>query len=296
MDSIQVNAGVHVAAEVVLLPRQRGGEAHRRLAVAGALAFLCVLAGSALLSQHTGERAGAGVGSVAVRPAELLRTTLRLRSANLVIKDLAGEWDEVNFQKEPFDFCGKATMTSRQVKVCAEYFLSSRRDKLGDDSKGEGKQGTVLHNFPKLAAYGKCMLAPTNFMIKACIREVTRALAPDEIVHQTRTGSTGEDTDLERVGMHAVETAEPDSPLEGLDGGMNGQAAERSSVKFLQKVDSVGDSSKVTEEEVPDATGWVPEPGCTSLGLGGCDSPSEGGIKTHLKAWALAVQKNGNLP
>ena len=55
MDSIQVNAGVHVAAEVVLLPRQRGGEAHRRLAVAGALAFLCVLAGSALLSQHTRE-------------------------------------------------------------------------------------------------------------------------------------------------------------------------------------------------------------------------------------------------
>lgn len=126
--------------------------------------------------------------------------------------------------------------------------------------------------------------------------EVTRALTPEEMVHQTRTGATGEDKELEDVGMHAIETAEPDSPMEGLNGGMNGKAAEMSSVKFLEKVDSTGYSSKVTEEEVPDALGWVPEPGCESLGLGGCDSPTQGGVKTHLKAWALSAENQIHPP
>ena len=96
-------------------------------------------------------------------------------------------------------------------------------------------------------------------MIKACIREVTRALTPDELVHQTRTGSTGHDKGLEEVGMHAIETAQPDQAVAGLNGGMNGEAAEMSSAKFLEKVDEAGDVSKVTEEAVPDATGWAPE-------------------------------------
>lgn len=158
----------------VVVVRSRGGEAHRRLACGG-LACLCALACSLL--SHDGWR---GSAAAAARPAELLRTELRLRSANLVIKDLAGEWDGRSFTSEtnlhepqgasPFDFCGRAHMTQRQVKVCADYFLSSMRDKLGDNSKGEGKTGAVLYGFPKLSAFDKCMMAPTNYMIKACIR------------------------------------------------------------------------------------------------------------------------------
>jgi hypothetical protein len=39
----------------------------------------------------------------------------------------------------------------------------------------------------------------------------------------------------------------------------------------------------------PDENGWVPEPNCVDLGLGGCDSPTNGGIKTDLKKRALHV-------
>ena len=176
-------------------------------------------------------------------------------------------------------------MTTRQVKVCADYFLASLPDTLGNGEEGNGK----LFHFPQLAAFSKCTESPTNYMLKACIREVTRAMTPQELVHQSRTGSTGEDKELDRIASYTISTAEPDAPLDGLDGGMTGAISEMSSKKYLEKEDSVGDVSKVPEEEVPDATGWVPEPGCADLGLGGCDSPSQGGIKTRIKAKALAA-------
>ena len=274
-----------VADVVVQRPR---GVTDRRL-VCQAAASLLILASVVLLRFTSGRDSAA---QAAPGPAALLQTDLRLRSAALVVKDLAAQYDLVNFKKEPFSFCGKAHITTRQVKLCAEYFLSAKRDRLGAGEPGERRQSTTLFGFPQLAAYSKCMEAPTSYMIKACIREVTRALTPDELVHQTRTGSTGHDKGLEEVGMHAIETAQPDQAVDGLNGGMNGKAAEMSSAKFLAKVDQAGDVSRVTEEAVPDATGWAPEKGCIDLGLGGCDSPHMGGLKPKLKEWALALQKD----
>lgn len=277
----------------VVVVRQRGGtEVQRRLACGGALACMCALVGTLLLAAPPGQDDAEGAGGGAGRRRDLMRTELMLRSANLVVKDLAGEWDQVNFNREPFDFCGKAHMKTRQVKTCAEYFLSSMRDKLGDDQKGTGTDGVKLFAFPKLKAYSKCMVAPTQYMIKACIREVTRAMTPDELVHQTRTGSTGNDPELVRVAVHAIETSQPDSPLEGLNGGINGKLAEMASKKYLARVDMVGAASQVTTEAVPEEEygGYVPEPGCEDLGIGGCDAPQQGGIKPNVKEWALEMQ------
>lgn len=275
-----------VADVVVQRPR---GVTDRRL-ICQAAASLLMLA-SVVLLRVTSWSGRESAAHAAPGPADLLQTDLRLRSAALVVRDLAAQYDLVNFKKEPFSFCGKAHITLRQAKLCAEYFLSAKRDRLGVGEPGERRQSTTLFGFPQLAAYNKCMVAPTSYMIKACIREVTRALTPDELVHQTRTGSTGHDKGLEEVGMHAIETAQPDQAVAGLNGGMNGEAAEMSSAKFLEKVDEAGDVSKVTEEAVPDATGWAPEKGCIDLGLGGCDSPHMGGLKPKLKEWALALQK-----
>ena len=274
--------------EVVVVQRPRG-VTDRRL-ICQAAASLLILA-SVVLLRVTSWSGRDSAAHAAPGHADLLQTDLRLRSAALVVRDLAAQYDLANFKKEPFSFCGKAHITLRQAKLCAEYFLSAKRDRLGVGEPGERRQSTTLFGFPQLAAYNKCMDAPTSYMIKACIREVTRALTPDELVHQTRTGSTGHDKGLEEVGMHAIETAQPDQAVAGLNGGMNGEAAEMSSAKFLAKVDEAGDVSKVTEEAVPDATGWTPEKGCIDLGLGGCDSPHMGGLKPKLKEWALALQK-----
>jgi hypothetical protein len=265
---------------VVVVRRQTECRRELRVAGVGALAFLLACSAVVLRDRPAGQRDGGRQRRVA-----LLQSELRLRSAHLVIKDLASEWDQANFNEEPFDFCGRARMTSRQVKVCADYFLASLPDTLGDDKQGDGK----LFHFPQLAAFSKCTQAPTNYMIKACIREVTRAMTPQELIHQSRTGSTGEDKELDRIASYTIDTAEPDAAVDGLNGGIAGGIAEMSSKKYLEKEDSVGDVSQVTAEGVQDATGWSPEPGCTDLGMGGCDSPTQGGIKTKIKAKALAA-------
>ena len=265
---------------IAVVRRAQSGQRLRLSCVAG----LGLLLGCMCVAARYRRGAPRGVRE-AQRRVGLLQTELRLRSANLVIKDLAGEWDQTTFNEEPFDFCGRARLTVRQVKVCADYFLSALPDKLGDGKDGNGQ----LFHFPQLAAFSKCTESPTNYMMKACIREVTRAMTPLELVHQSRTGTTGEDKELDSIASYTIDTAEPDAPLDGLDGGMAGGIAEMSSKKYLEKEDSVGDVSKVVVEEVPDATGWVPEPGCTDLGMGGCDSPSQGGIKTRIKAKALAA-------
>ena len=54
------------------------------------------------------------------RRSELLQTQLRLRSAALVVKDLAGDFDMAGYKDEPFDFCGKwVRMSQLEREKCA---------------------------------------------------------------------------------------------------------------------------------------------------------------------------------
>ena len=208
---------LRVMDQPVVVVRRGGAGApgRHRLSCAGPLLLSLAAAACALLLLG----ASAPPTADGPRRMELLRTELMLRSANLVIKDLADEWDEVNFNKEPFDFCGKAHMTTRQVRVCADYFLGSLRDTKGDNTKAT----SVLSGIPKLEPFDKCMLGATEHAVRACIREVTRALTPAEMVHLSRAGTTGDDKELDAVGVHALETAKPDASLEGLNGGMDGK-------------------------------------------------------------------------
>jgi hypothetical protein len=203
--------------QVVLVRGGACAQGGHRLPCAGPLLLGLAAAACALLL--LGASAPPPADGDGARRMEQLRTELMLRSANLVIKDLADEWDEVNFNNEPFDFCGKAHMTMRQVRVCADYFLGSLRDIKGDNTKAT----SVLTGIPKLEPFDKCMLGSTEHAVKACIREVTRALTPAEMVHLSRVGTTGDDKELDAVGVHALETAKPDASLEGLNGGMDGK-------------------------------------------------------------------------
>jgi len=247
---------------VVVVRGRPAGAGRARPGCAGPLLMLlCSSAFAVLLLLGAAQPpSSSAAGRAGARRTELRRTQLRLRSANLVIKDLASEWDEANFHEQPFDFCGKKHMTTRQVRVCADYFLGSLRDTAGDGTKAT----SVLNGIPKLEPYDKCMMAPTYYMIKACVREVTRALTPAEMVHQSRSGSTGEDRELDAVGMHAIATAQPDASLEGLDGGMNGK------VRGLTRL---GPSALVRPAPCLAALGWIarlmrarPHAGCRDVG------------------------------
>eukprot|EP00961_Rhodomonas_salina_P001779 24674-Rhodomonas_salina.1 len=89
------------------------------------------------------------------------RSELVLRSATMAIRDLSDEWDASNYYKvssparlfyrfamhgtesawgcqEPFEFCGKSTLSMREVKVCAEHFLGM----LDDSSDPQKANGT----------------------------------------------------------------------------------------------------------------------------------------------------------
>jgi hypothetical protein len=66
------------------------------------------------------------------------------------------------------------------------------------------------------------------------------------------------------------------------------QLAEMSSKKFLERLPANGDASKAVVAAVPDEDGWVPDPNCVDLGMGGCDSPTrKGGLKPALLKRAL---------
>jgi len=216
------------------------------------------------------------------------RTELVERSPLLVIKDLSNEYtlQAHAARNSPFDFCGKKTLYTREVKLCAEYFLASLRDDKGDGTRGEslGKNGkppkVKLWGLPKLAAYDRCMLSSSEYKMKACIREITRTMAqisvftPD-MIHLSRSGSVGryEAERLSAVGVHAIETAQPDSPLEGLNGGIDGKMAEYSSKDFMAKFNDVGMPPKTN--------------GCEAIGIDGCKTAKEGGIKPPESKRAL---------
>eukprot|EP00802_Teleaulax_amphioxeia_P025931 Tamp_26882.p3 GENE.Tamp_26882~~Tamp_26882.p3 ORF type:complete len:123 (+),score=21.71 Tamp_26882:249-617(+) len=113
--------------------------------------------------------------------------------------------------------------------MCAEYFLSSLKDVDGDGTRGEvlGRNGppTVkLLGFPKLSEYSKCMNTLTNYQMKACIREVTRAVSDPNImardlVHISHTGqvSKAEQERLTKVAAYTIHSAQPDASLEDVN-------------------------------------------------------------------------------
>jgi hypothetical protein len=193
----------------------------------------------------------------------------------MVIRDLSSEFDGVNFNTMPLSFCGKKHIHFRHLRVCAEYFLASLRDIKGDNQKGVTDQQVKLYAFPKIKAYGRCMLAPTDYQIKACIQEVTASLTTADLIHQTRTGSTGADTDdkLDAIALRTMADAQPESNLQGLNGGVDAQAAEIASKPY-------GSTH---------AFPVVPIPRCTNLGFGGCDEPPASAIKKNLKKFGMAT-------
>jgi hypothetical protein len=114
----------------------------RRRVAAAVLAALGSVAGATLLAV----RGGGFRGGEAAAPSELT-----IRSANLVIRDLAKQWDAQHYGTQPFEFCGQKHLTQAQVKVCAENFLAM----LGqEEGKPVGKWG-----FPELK-----VAAPTSLL------------------------------------------------------------------------------------------------------------------------------------
>ena len=67
------------------------------------------------------------------------------------------------------------------------------------------------------------------------------------------------------VGRHAIETAQPEASIEGVNGGADGKQAEFQNEDFLQRFDDKGDPPKTN--------------GCESMGVGGCEPAAEGGVK-----------------
>lgn len=170
------------------------------------------------------------------------------RSPLLVVNDLATEYQlETVADRHPFDFCAKKTLTFREVKLCAEYFLASLEHPLGDPSIAAVKGKVALWGFPRLTAYNRCMMTASMFQMKACIREITRGvdkvdlMAPDML----RLGTTGhlpheENDRLDKIAMRAITTAQPEAAVEGLNGGANGKMAEYTSKKFMQDFNDAG--------------------------------------------------------
>ena len=67
------------------------------------------------------------------------------------------------------------------------------------------------------------------------------------------------------AGRHAIETAQPDASIEGVNGGADGKQAEFQNEDFLERFDDEGNPPKTN--------------GCESMGIGGCEPAAEGGVK-----------------
>lgn len=193
----------------------------------------------------------------------------------LMIRDLSTEYQlETVADRHPFDFCAKTELSSREVKLCAEYWLAAvRTNGHGAGPSVKSLKGKVaLWGFPKLAAYNRCMMTATMFQMKACIREVTRGIdnvnlmAPDML----QLGKTGklpnkETERLDKIAMHAITTAEPEAAVEGVNGGANGKMAEYTSKDFMESFNDAGMPPKTN--------------GCENMGMAGCEPAREGGVK-----------------
>ena len=100
----------------------------------------------------------------------LLQTKLTVRSATLVVKDLADEWQLSHYETQPFEFCGKSTLSNRQLKACADHFLSL--------VAGDGN----MKGLPTIPAYDICMNAQNDYQLKSCIWAVSSAVKPDDFI------------------------------------------------------------------------------------------------------------------
>mmetsp|Transcript_45693 Transcript_45693/g.107272 ORF Transcript_45693/g.107272 Transcript_45693/m.107272 type:complete len:265 (+) Transcript_45693:93-887(+) len=191
------------------------------------------------------------------------RSELVLRSATMAIRDLSDEWDASNYYKEPFEFCGKSTLSMREVKVCAEHFLGM----LDDSSDPQKANGTDrMLGFPSLRAYSHCTNASTFFQVTGCIKAVTRQLSLGDIVHLQHTGGTYEDDGLEETARDTVRTAGPNDSIEGVNGGLVSRSAEQSTASYMQRINAVGRPPPLS--------------GCEDVGVEGCE---EGAIDPEQK-------------
>lgn len=174
----------------------------RRRVAAVVLAALGSVAGVTLLAVR------GGGGGEAAAPSELT-----IRSANLVIRDLAKQWDAQHYGTQPFEFCGQKHLTQAQVKVCAENFLAMLGKEEGTPVRQWGfpelKVGVpnswlwTLESHPHpphsteprgtlaeqpltpsslIQAYSKCMSAQHLWQVRACIGVVTKRLTADNLV------------------------------------------------------------------------------------------------------------------
>ena len=100
----------------------------------------------------------------------LLDSELTIRSATLVVKDLADKWQLMHYDKQPFEFCGKSQMSTRQLKACADHYLSL----LAFDGSVKG--------LPTVKAFDYCMSAQNDYQLKACIWAVSSALKPSDLI------------------------------------------------------------------------------------------------------------------
>ncbi|EKX42963.1 hypothetical protein GUITHDRAFT_153404, partial [Guillardia theta CCMP2712] len=195
---------------------------------------------------------------------------LTLRSATLTIKDLANEYDLENHfgegQEDSFSFCGKSVLNQREVRLCAERFLSL----LSGHTQGRVKEhSSQLWGLPHLTAYSRCTRAKTIDQVKGCIRSVTAALSKRAIIQHQRQGTSEFDKGLEEVAEESVKRVQGSDPIEGLNGGMNGETSEGSNSKYLQE------KARGAQE------GMVP--GCEKLGISGCASVKDGGLRPSVK-------------
>jgi hypothetical protein len=102
--------------------------------------------------------------------ARLLQTKLTVRSATLVVKDLADEWQLTHYESQPFEFCGKNKLSNRQLKACADHFLSL--------VTGDGN----MRGLPTIPAYDICMSAQNDYQLKSCIWAVSKEVTPDDFI------------------------------------------------------------------------------------------------------------------
>mmetsp|Transcript_36799 Transcript_36799/g.87223 ORF Transcript_36799/g.87223 Transcript_36799/m.87223 type:complete len:147 (+) Transcript_36799:3-443(+) len=136
------------------------------------------------------------------------------------------------------------------------------------------EEGTPVRQwgFPELKAYSKCMSAQHLWQVRACIGVVTKRLTADNLVTLEKSGKSGKDKELIDAAQDAVQHARPDASVSGLDGGVNGNMAERATAAYI-----------ANHQMRPAPEGEAP--GCELLGVDGCEI--NGGIDPQVKDKAL---------
>ena len=97
-------------------------------------------------------------------------TVLTVRSATLVVKDLADQWELSHYDTQPFEFCGRSVLSNRELKACADHFLSL--------VTGDGG----IKGLPSVPAYDICMQAQNDYQLKSCVYAVSVALKPADFI------------------------------------------------------------------------------------------------------------------